>query len=243
MNGKDRRVEDDVRADEPAGDGSVDRSATGADGDVATDDATTHSIPIEKLGVMNRLGEIGIEGVRDRLEGVNTVEGDVVAERVKSGYVGPDNLEVAFSGSERLGCKVALPGGPYGYALVLFEEESAYAATGPLLSVSEPDLSAVTAELARSALLELCTMLTNGFLDAWADTFGVRIDVGRPIFVRSTERDVVRGVVRGGDDLGVFVTTKLHVTAPDFRVDVYLFPENGTFVEILDRLTIDRVSP
>lgn len=202
-------------------------------------DGADRPIALGELGIANRLGEIGIGGARERLEGMNSFEGAVETGRAMSGFVGWSNLYCTFGLEERLVCKVPLPGGPYGYALVLFPEASADAAAAAMLAGMEADPDD---ELVRSTLLELGAMVINAFFDAWADTFDLRIDVGVPTFVRNTERDVIRGVLQGEYELGVYLGATLALPTHGVHADVYVFPENGTFAEILDRLSMEMVT-
>lgn len=200
------------------------------------------TVAIEKLAIMNLLGEIGADGVEERLGGMSSFEGQVVSEQVKCGFVVPDLLGCTFSDEERLGSMTRLPGVPYGYALVLLSKPSAGNAAGLLLSVAYDDLSEVSDELAHSALIELGGIMANGFLDAWADTFDQRIDVGAPTPVHDTERAIVGRVLGAGDDLGLYIASRLHVPSYDIHADVYLFPQTATFIEILNRLDVSRVT-
>jgi chemotaxis protein CheC len=215
---------------------------TGADGPAGSFEENVRlTIPIEKLGIMNRLGDIGVDGVEDRLSRVGDYEGEVVSEQVKCGYVGADLLDSTFTSEDRVGVKVRLPGAPYGYAIVLFSKTSANNAATVMLSSATDDLSTVSNDLAHSALIELGGMMAYGFLDAWADAFDQEIDAGAPVPVHSDERDIISRTIAREDDLGLFIASKLHVPEHDIHADVYLFPENETFVEILKRLRVGMI--
>jgi len=207
-----------------------------------TERAGEFELGISKLGLMNRLTEIGIDGVRDRLREIDGCDARVTPEVVKSGYASRATVGTAFDDGRRAGVRHRLPGAPHGYALALFTPSCANNAAAMMLSRDVRDLDEVPAEMAQSALAELCTMMISGFVDAWADTFGEEIDVQTPTPVHSTERRIVERTAVGDDGLGLYVTSRLRLAGAGVVGQVYLFPENETFVEILDRLDARRIA-
>lgn len=187
---------------------------------------------------MNQLAEIGIDGVRDRLQHIDE-ETRVESELVKSGYVSEATVDTKFDAAPRAGVRLRLPGAPHGYGLALFAPASANRAAARMLSRDVADLSSVEPEMARSALTELGTMMVSGFVDAWADTFDQEIDVQAPTPVHNAEREIIGQTAARGDALGVYVTSRLRLEGVVGQV--YLFPETETFVEIVDRLDAERL--
>jgi chemotaxis protein CheY-P-specific phosphatase CheC len=198
-------------------------------------------IPLDDLAVLNALGELGIDGVADRLQQLDKYDASVESELVKAGYLSDATLRSRFGGAQRAGARVRLPGAPYGYALALFPTGSANNAAALMLSDAVEDVSGASEEMARSALTELGGYMINGFLDAWADTFGQRIDVGAPSPVHNTEREILGRTVRTSDDLGLYITSRLRLPKHRIMAQVYLLPENETFVNILDRIDMDML--
>ena len=200
------------------------------------------TIPIAKLGVMNQLGEVGIDGVEKRLQRLDNYNATVKSELVKSGYAEPETVGVQFGGDQRAGARVKLPSAPHGYALVLFPTYSANNAAALMLSDAVEDLSNVSEEMARSALTELAGIMASGFLDSWADTFEQRIDVSAATAVHNTEREIVGRTVAADDKLGIYITSRLRLPEHGVLAQVYLFPENETFVRILERVEVEMMS-
>jgi chemotaxis protein CheC len=199
------------------------------------------SIPIRKLGVMNRFGQVGIDGVEHRLTRLDNYGATVESELVKSGYVDDDSIARTFADEDRAGVRVRLPTAPNGYALVLFSPESANNAAALMLSEATDDLSGVSTEMARSALTELGGIMASGFVDGWANAFDQRIDIVAPTAVHNTEREVVAQTVGGDDALGLYITSRLRLPDHDVVAQVYQFPENETFVRILDRVEMEMM--
>jgi chemotaxis protein CheY-P-specific phosphatase CheC len=198
-------------------------------------------IPLDDLATLNALGELGIEGVADRLQQLDRYDASVESELVKAGYANEATLRARFGSEMRAGARVRLPGAPYGYALALFPTGSANNAAALMLADAVDDVSSASEEMARSALTELGGFMINGFLDAWADKFGQRIDVGAPSPVHNTEQEIVGRTVRASEDLGLYITSRLRVPEHGVLAQMYLLPENETFVNILDRVDMDML--
>lgn len=192
-------------------------------------------LSIDRIEMMNRLGELGIDGVEQRLTQLGADDVTVRSEQVKSGYVGVGTMEAEFD-HDRVGAQIALPNVPYGHILVLFPRASANNAAALMLSEATDDLDSVDREMAEDALTELSGIMASGFLDAWADAFDVRIDVGTPNTVTSRASDLVTRLVDEGDDLGLYIASKFAVPAYDIDAEVYLLPENESFIEVLHRV-------
>jgi chemotaxis protein CheY-P-specific phosphatase CheC len=191
---------------------------------------------------MNRLGELGVEGVASRLERLgDRDDAEVSTEQVSIGFVDPTSVGATFPDEERVGIRVRLPGAPHGYVLVLFTMASANNAATLMLSDAVSDLSDVDNDLAHSALVELGAMMAYGFMDAWADTFDQRIDVGTPRRVSGAVDATVSRTIDSEEDLGVYIASRLHLPREGIDAEVFVFPSNDTFVRLLDLLTIEQV--
>lgn len=205
------------------------------------DNSENWTLSVDCIELMNRLGQIGIEGVEERLTQLRADVLTVRSEQVKSGYVGVGTLESEFD-YDRVGARITLPNTPYGYLLVLFPRQSANNAAALMLAETTDDLSSVDREMAESALVELSAIMASGFLDAWADTFEVRIDIGTPTVVTSQASDVINRLVSEGDDLGLYIASKFEIPRYGINAEMYLLPENESFIEVLHRLNPGIVS-
>lgn len=200
-------------------------------------DMKSRTIPIEKLSALNGLGELGITGVQERLEGISTYEGEVTSALVKASFVTPQYIGAEFEDVHRVGVRIRLSSPPYGYALVLFPRDDANKAAGLMLTDADVDVGSASTDIAQSALTELGAMVANGFMDSWADAFDVEINTGSPMFTNDGLPRIVYNTLEHTDpDLGLYITSKLSLAAHDITVGVYLFPEVETFLEILDRV-------
>ncbi|MGM0590809.1 MAG: chemotaxis protein CheC [Halobacteriota archaeon] len=203
---------------------------------------TKLTIDIEKLGVLNQLGELGVEWVERRLGKLSGEETAVESELVKSGYVTPETLDLKFDEERRIGVAVRVRGAPHGSVLVLFPTESAKRAVMMMLADADEEPASVADEMAVSALVELGGIMANGFLDGLADTFDQHIDAGTPSTINDTKRHVIARVLDREQNRGLYLATTLHITTHDVEAEVYLFPENDTFVRILNLVDMDMVT-
>ncbi|WP_254832458.1 chemotaxis protein CheC [Haloglomus salinum] len=197
------------------------------------------TIPIEKLAVMNRLGEVGADGVEERVDKLGIDE--VVSEQVKSGYVTPDDAHTQFGDEDRVGVRVRLPGAPGGYVLVLFDPASANRAAAVMLEDSDEAVETAGEEMAWSTIQELGSIMSSGFVDSWANMFDERIDIATPDTVSNTEAEILRATVAAGDDLGIYIASQLHIPAYDIDASVYVLPDNRTFLKILGQLEVGSI--
>lgn len=197
-----------------------------------------HAVSVSKIGIMNQLAEVGIDGVRRRLQQMEGWHPRVESELVKSGYVADGMAGDVFSEEVRAGVRIRLPGAPYGYALALLPAASANNAAAAMLERDVEDVSSVDGELAQSAVSELGSMMINGFIDEWADAFDQKIDVQPPKSLYNTEREIIRKTTAGNESLGVYTTSRLFLPEHDIVAQVYLFPETEIFVEIVNRVNI-----
>ena len=60
-------------------------------------------IEIRKLGVLNQLGELGVDGVESRLGKLAGRPTAVESDVVKNGYVDASSVDLAFPAEKRLG--------------------------------------------------------------------------------------------------------------------------------------------
>ncbi|KAB1186632.1 MULTISPECIES: chemotaxis protein CheC [Haloferax] len=201
-----------------------------------------HRIDIEKLGVLNYLGELGVSGVESRLGKLAGKSTAVRSEVVKNGFVDESTVDLAFDAEKRLGVRVGLNGVPHGCILVLFPPASAKRAVRMMLADTNEDVADVSNDMAVSSIVELGGMVANGFLDALADTFDQHIATWPPVTRNSELPQIIERAVTDEEDRGLYLETKFHITSHNIDVELYLFPENEVFVEILNRLDMDAVT-
>ena len=195
-----------------------------------TDDDGRLLIPLETLGVLNWLGETGLDGVESRLGRVLADDPTVEAEQVKIDYVGPETAFTRFGVEDRAGARVLLRKPFAGTVLVLFPVRSANRAASLMLERAVDDVeSVVTTEMGRDALTELCNMMANGFVDEWATLFDTPIDTGAPVAVQNPELTLLHRIFSVSES-GLFLTSRLRIAEYDIDATIFVFPGDEQFV-------------
>jgi len=206
-----------------------------------TTNETEHwTIDPDQLALLNQLGDAGIGGVEKRLSKLGEHDTTVESEQVHSGYVDERTLGISFDAEMRRGTKVRIPGAPYGNILTLFHESSAKRAAGVMLTDAVEDVTAVSGDMALDALTELGHIMASGFLDSLADGFEQQIDVSTPTSIKGSQRELVESVIRD-DGQGLYIAARFWIPTYDIETEVYLFPDNETFLTILDRMDVEMV--
>lgn len=207
-----------------------------------SDDDRLH-MPVETLAVLNWLGELGVEGVESRLDGVIEDELTVETQQVKIDYAGPKSSLTRFSAEDRAGARVRLQKPFAGNVLVLFPVKSANRAASLMLERAVDDAEPVVAtEMGRDALTELCNMMANGFVDEWATVFDTPFDTGPPVAVQNPKMTIVNRVFSDSES-GLYLTARLRIAEHDVDAAVFVFPGEEAFVTELSQVgpeVIDR---
>ena len=217
------------------------RESTGApetNRDPETADALT--IGIEKLGILNYLGERSVSSLERRLTQFGDSKSTAESAPVRINFVEPRTVAHTFADEHRVGVRVRVTGEPGGYVIVLLAPESADRMLRVMLADTTEDVTTVSEEMAYSALVEFGGLVANAWLDGLADTFDRHIAASTPIVVNSTAVEVVDRVLDGEEDHGLYLATTMTIAPEEIEFEVYLFPENEAFVDLLDLVTFRR---
>ncbi|AQL43838.1 chemotaxis protein CheC [Halorientalis sp. IM1011] len=197
-------------------------------------------IDVRKLRIINVLMESGAGNVADSLESLAGLDASVAVKSLSMVEPGdiPDDL-----GDERLFCaSVKLTEPPYGYFVMTFGMETAE-------NVAEHMTGrAVEGELNQfheSALQEMCNIFTSGFIDGLANTLGRSIEMGTPELEHGTGRELMAANLSHitDDSLAIVLDSQVDVTEPKqaFRIRIFLVPDPGAFVNVLDHLEVEDI--
>ena len=210
---------------------SADHARSGEPSDDSESASATNrlTIPLETLAVLNWLGDTGIDGVEDRLTGVLADELVVEADQVTVGYTAPETIPHQFDSTQCAGARVLVRKPFQGNALVLFPMDSANKAAALMLQRAVDDLASASVEMGRDALTELCNMMVNGFVDEWATLFETAIDTSSPVAIHDTVQTVVHRILKHYD-LGLYLTTRLHIPEYNINGTIYIFPGEERFL-------------
>jgi chemotaxis protein CheC len=132
-----------------------------------------------------------------------------------------------------VGTAIELSGGFEGDSLLVFDEDSARTIARELVA-DVPDDG--VDNIARSALLEVGQVTTNGFVDGWADILGTSIDASTPTYLTGTDPAPFIGALGASEgDLALLFRSRIETVGADVDVDQYVVPTRETVDALLER--------
>ncbi|OUJ18210.1 Chemotaxis protein CheC flagellar motor switch protein [Methanonatronarchaeum thermophilum] len=124
-----------------------------------------------------------------------------------------------------------------GYVMIKFSEKSAKDLTTNLLG-KKPENG--FGEMEQSAIQEIGNIMTSGFIDGWADMLQTDIDISTPNYMHDMGKSIVQSVLSlmAEDQKYVFLfDTKIDAADQEFESDVYVFFENKSIRQSLNKIT------
>jgi chemotaxis protein CheC len=195
-------------------------------------------IDIRKLSLITELIKEGAEQVASSL---GTLAGvDAVVEIKSLSFVQPEDIVAELGTGEIYSARVRLTEPPYGVFLMSFSTETAAEIAG-LMTGTEVD--GEFTQLQRSAIQEMCNILTSGFIDGTANTLETTIDIGTPTVEQDQAsviaEDALSHVRR--DSLTIVLDSLVDIKETDvaFSLHIFLIPDPGSFVHLIDQLDRD----
>lgn len=197
-------------------------------------------VDIRKLRVINQLIAAGAENAATSLTSLAGVEATV---NIKSlAFVDPPDIAREVGTEEIYSASIRLREPPYGVFLLTFNEVTAMEMAELLTGT---DVDGDFNQLQESALQEACNILTSGFVDGIANTLGTTIDMGTPTLREADGVDIARDVLSHVtvDSLSIVLDSLVDVTDRDaaFKIRLFLIPDPGSFVNLLDRLDLGEI--
>jgi chemotaxis protein CheC len=96
-----------------------------------------------------------------------------------------------------------------------------------------------------SALQEICNILTSGFIDGIANTLETTIDMQTPELERADTREIADTTLSHihNDSLSIVLDSVVDLADADaeFQLRIFLIPDPGSFVNILDTLDVEQI--
>lgn len=193
-------------------------------------------IDVRKLAAINDLIYDGASNVADSLESLAGVGETTVGIKSLS-MVDPGDLDTNVRTSGRYGASVQLHDPPYGVFMMTFTRETAENLAATLAGSPVDD---GFNKIHESALQEVCNIFTSSFIDGLANTLGVTIDMGTPElqWIKADEPYVTEFTHVEVNPLVIVLDSVVDVEEDDaeFAIRVFLVPDAGSFVNVLDRL-------
>ena len=197
-------------------------------------------VDIRKLTIIGTLIQHGAKTVATSLSTMAGIDADV---KIKSlSFVQPEDIHKEMGEGEVYHANVRLTEPPYGVFLMTFDdftaEEIAAHMTGTPV---EGELN----QMHESALQEICNILTSGFIDGIANTLETTIDMGTPKLERKETEEIAESTLSHiqMDSLSIVLDSVVDLAEQDteFKLRIFLIPDPGSFVNIIDKLEIDEI--
>jgi len=198
-------------------------------------------IDIRKLTIIGKLIQHGAKNVADSLSTMASIEADI---RIKSlSFVEPSDIPHEIGSGKFHHANIRLTEPPYGVFLMTFDdrtaEEIAHHMTGQ--EVPEGELN----QLQQSALQEMCNILTSGFIDGIANTLGTTINMETPALEYDEAETIAEDTLSHvhSDSLSIVLDSvvDLHEDDTEFQLRIFLVPDPGAFVNLIDKLDIEEI--
>jgi len=198
-------------------------------------------IDIRKLTIIGKLIQHGAKNVADSLATMANIEADI---RIKSlSFIEPEDIPHEIGTGEFHHANIRLTEPPYGVFLMTFDdltaEEIAHHMTGQ--EVADGQLN----QLQQSALQEMCNILTSGFIDGIANTLGTTIDMETPELEYDDAETIANDTLSHvhSDSLSIVLDSvvDLHEDDTEFQIRIFLVPDPGAFVNLIDKLDIEEI--
>ncbi|WP_121822754.1 chemotaxis protein CheC [Halostella salina] len=143
-------------------------------------------------------------------------------------------------GRDKVGIRVELTAGLEGHSVIIFDREAAEEVVRTLI---QDEATGEFTGMDQSAVTEVGQIMTNGFIDGWADVLGMVIDVSTPEFVEGQTAEPFFGdldTAPSEDDLALLFRSQIEAVDTEIGYKHYLLPDHDSIAEILDRQRGDR---
>ena len=195
-------------------------------------------IDIRKLSLITELIQDGAEKVASSLASLADVEARVEIKSLS--FVQPEDIATEMGTGEIYSARIRLTEPPYGVFLMTFSEETA-AEIASLMTGR--DVDGEFTQLQESALQEMCNILTSGFIDGIANTLETTINMDTPT-VEAADASVVADEALSHvrrDALTIVLDSLVDIKESDvdFSLRIFLIPDPGSFVHLIDQLDRD----
>ena len=211
-------------------------------------------VDVKTLGTFNELANQGASSAARSLAQLSDTETSVEVTSADLVPVG-DIADRFDDGATFVGVEIGFEGGMEGSIVLVFDRQSA----ARLLDRIVPDhWGDVDADLDRSTVSEAANIMIGGFVDAWANHFDTKLQLGPPTYISGAAGDVIPGSVPTWDERRTALTFTSQLQAPtagtgtgsatadrDAGIDfhIYMFPERSSFAAVVGEAVPDQEFP
>jgi chemotaxis protein CheC len=197
-------------------------------------------VDIRKLTIIGKLIQHGASNVASSLSTMADIDADI---KIKSlSFVEPGDISGEMGTGEMYYASIRLREPPYGVFVMTFDDETAMEIAHHMTGQSATD---GLNQMHESALQEICNILTSGFIDGIANTLETTIDMETPELERADTDHIAEETVSHVqmDSLSIVLDSVVDLADDDteFELRIFLIPDPGSFVNIIDKLDIDEI--
>jgi len=195
-------------------------------------------IDVRKLTIINQLIKDGSESVACSLSTLAGVDASVDIKSLS--FVDPADMPAEIGDGKTYSARIRLSEPPYGVFLLTFPPSTAREIAELMTGRSCDD--GIT-DFHRSALEEMCNILTSGFIDGIANTLETTINMETPT-VEAEDASVIADAALSHvrrDSLTIVLDSLVDIKETDvaFSLRIFLIPDPGSFVHLIDQLDRD----
>lgn len=197
-------------------------------------------VDIRKLTIIGKLIQHGAANVASSLSTMAGIEADVQIESLS--FVEPEDISKEMGEGEMYHASIRLTEPPYGVFVMTFDDQTASTIAEQMTGQSvDGELN----QMHQSALQEICNILTSGFIDGIANTLETTIDMETPTLEREHTDEIAEQTVSHirMDSLSIVLDSLVDLAEEDteFKLRIFLIPDPGSFVNIIDKLDIEEI--
>jgi chemotaxis protein CheC len=197
-------------------------------------------VDIRKLTIIGKLIQYGATNVASSLSTMAGIDADI---KIKSlSFVQPEDVHREMGEGEMYHANIRLTEPPYGVFVMTFDD---YTAAEIAEHMTGQEVAGGLNQMHESALQEICNILTSGFIDGIANTLETTIDMETPQLERAHTTEIAEETLSHirMESLTIVLDTIVDLAEEDtqFQLHIFLIPDPGSFVNILDTLDIEDI--
>jgi chemotaxis protein CheC len=195
-------------------------------------------IDVRKLSLITELINQGASEVATSLASLADVEASVEVKSLS--FVQPEDISSEMGTGETYGARITLTEPPYGVFLMTFSPETAKEIAGLMTGTTVDE---EFTQLQNSAIQEMCNILTSGFIDGIANTLETTINMETPTVECADVSEIADASLSHirRDSLTIVLDSVVDIKETDiaFSIRIFLIPDPGSFVHLIDQLDRD----
>lgn len=195
---------------------------------------------VRKLRIINELITEGATGAAESFSALAGIDTTVDIKNLS--FVDPPDLADEIGTTKLYNARICLSEPPYGVFMMTFSSGTAEEIAE--LMTHKPCDGGMS-DFHRSAIQEMCNILTSGFIDGIANTLETTIDMGTPTVDYARGDNIAQKALTDTQRKTIAIVLDSVISVADsdrdFNIRVFLIPDPGSFVNMMDMLDLESV--